>query len=156
MSRSSDRPPILVLPPVLVGGVLLAGVLVHYWLWTVTPFPITISRILGFAIFVMAGILANFSHNAMVRAGTNVLPTRPSTALVQDGPYRFTRNPLYIAAMGVYIGVALWVDGLVPLLLAPVVLFGLHFGIVKREEGYLETKFGDNYRAYRAKVRRWI
>lgn len=156
MTQSDDRPSILVLPPILVAGLLLAGLLVHYWIWTVTPFPLIPSRVLGFVIFVGAGLLAHASQNAMVRAGTNVLPTRPSTALVVDGPYRFTRNPLYVAAMGVYLGVALWIDGLFPLFLLPVVFAGLHVAIVRPEERYLESKFGEDYRAYQARVRRWI
>jgi len=156
MRSSGDRPQILVLPPVLVGGILLAGVLLHYWVYTVTPFAIIPARVSGFVIFVSSGLLANWAQNSMTRVGTNVLPTRPTTAIVADGPYRYTRNPLYIAAMGVYIGVTLWVDGLIPIVLFPVVFVGLQWGIVKPEERYLEQKFGDVYREYKARVRRWI
>src|SRR6266566_4054379 len=99
--QEPDRPHILVLPPILVGGLLLGGVSVHYWLWTVTPFPIVPARILGVVLFVSAGVLAHAAHNAMKRAGTNIFPTQPALALVSDGPFRRTRNPLYIAAVGV-------------------------------------------------------
>jgi len=101
-------------------------------------------------------MLAHYAHKAMTRAGTNVFPTLPALALVTDGPFRYTRNPLYIAASGVYVGVALWVDGLVPLLLFPLVVILLHYAIVLPEERYLETKFGESYRAYRSRVRRWL
>ncbi len=156
MVPSPDRPQILVLPPVLVGGTMLIGVLLHYWVWPVTPFPIVPARSVGVALFIGAGLLAYIAHNAMTRAGTNVFPTQPALALVTDGPFHYTRNPLYIAASGVYLGVALWVDGLVPLLLFPLVVTLLHYAIVLPEERYLETKFGESYRTYRSRVRRWL
>jgi protein-S-isoprenylcysteine O-methyltransferase Ste14 len=135
---------------------MLTGFLLHYWVWPITPFPIVPARTLGAALFLAAGLLANSAHNAMTRAGTNIFPTQPTLALVTDGPFRFTRNPLYVAASGVYLGVAFWVDGLVPLLLFPLVWVGLHYAIVLPEERYLDAKFGEPYRTYRAHVRRWL
>lgn len=79
----------------------------------------------------------------MRRAGTNIRPDQPTLALVLDGPFRFTRNPLYIAAIGLCVGVALFVDGLAPFVVLVPVLAVLHWGIVLREERYLEAKFGD-------------
>ena len=156
MTKAVDAPQILVLPPVLVGGTLLLGVPIHYLVWTVTLLPAPLARVLGFTLFVAAGLLAHLAHNAMKRVGTNVLPTRPTLALATDGPYRFTRNPLYIAAIGVYLGVTFWVDGLAPLLLVFPMAWLLHHGIVLPEERYLETKFGDAYASYRSSVRRWL
>lgn len=155
MPPSADRPDILILPPILVGGTLLIGVLLD-WLHPIPLFPLLPARVLGVTIFVLGGVLAHFAENAMRRAGTNIFPTQPAVALVTDGPFRFTRNPLYIAAVGVYLGVALWVDGLAPFLLLVPVLLLLHWGIVLREERYLELKFGGVYRAYRGRVRRWL
>src|SRR5437773_11833754 len=103
MTRGADTPDIVVLAPVLVGGALIVGILVHYLLWTVTLLPTVLARVLGVAVFVSAGILAHFAQLAMKRVGTNVFPTQPTLALATDGPYRFTRNPLYIAAIGVYL-----------------------------------------------------
>ena len=153
---ATDVPDIMVLPPVLVGGVLLIGVLVHYELWTVTLLPTVLARVLGVGIFISAGLLAHFAQLAMKRAGTNVLPTQPTLALATDGPYRFSRNPLYVAAIGVYLGVTLWVNGLAPLLLMLPMTWLLHWGIVLREEDYLRRKFGHTYEAYRTAVRRWL
>lgn len=140
----------------LVGGTLIAGILIHYMLWTTQMLPVVPARVLGFVVFVSAGVLAHLSHLAMQRVGTNVLPTRPTLALATDGPYRYSRNPLYIAAIGVYLGVALWVNGWVPLVLLLPVIWVLNRGIVLREEQYLERKFGEEYLAYRSRVRRWI
>jgi protein-S-isoprenylcysteine O-methyltransferase Ste14 len=156
MASSKDAPNIVILPPVLVGGTLLVGVALHYIVWPVTLLPVVVARVLGFLVFASAGVLAHSAHLAMQRAGTNILPTQPTLALATDGPYRFTRNPLYLAALGVYLGVTLWVDGLAPLLLLLPVAWLLHWGIVLREEIYLEAKFGAAYDAYRAHVRRWV
>lgn len=156
MEPSRDVPDIVVLPPVLVAGTLLIGVLIHYALWTVTLLPTVLARVLGVAVFISAGVLAHFSQLAMTRVGTNILPTQPTLALAIDGPYRFSRNPLYVAAIGVYLGVTLWVNGLAPLLLMLPMTWLLHWGIVLREERYLQSKFGDAYQSYRSTVRRWL
>ena len=154
--RIGDVPDILVLQPVLVGGTLLVGVLIHFAIWTVTLLPDAVARALGVAVFTSAGALAHFAQLAMKRVGTNVLPTRPTSALATDGPYRFSRNPLYLAAIGVYLGVTLWVNGLAPLVLMIPMMWLLHWGIVLPEERYLTSKFGDTYRSYQLRVRRWL
>src|SRR5207247_10160370 len=126
------------------------------WRCAGPPSPSATPIILGPAVLAPAGVLAHAAPNAMKRAGTNIVPTQPALALVSDGPFRRTRNPLYIAAVGVYLGVALWVDGLVTFLLLPIVLAGLHWAVVMSEERYLEWKFGDAYRAYQSQVPRWL
>ena len=156
MAGERDAPDIVVLPPVLVGGTMIVGLIVHYLLWQVNVLPMLLSRILGVVVFVSSGILAHLAHRAMQRAGTNVLPTQPTLAIATDGPFRFTRNPLYIAAIGVYLGVTLWVNSLVMLLAIIPMALVLHRGIVLREERYLSAKFGGEYDAYRARVRRWL
>lgn len=92
----------------------------------------------------------------MKAAGTNVNPGLPTTAVVSTGPFRYTRNPLYLSALGLYLGAApatntVWLL----VLLIPLVLI-LDVGIVRREERYLEAKFGEPYRAYKKQVRRWV
>jgi protein-S-isoprenylcysteine O-methyltransferase Ste14 len=101
-------------------------------------------------------VIAMWGRRVMEQAGTNVNPTLPATALVASGPFRFSRNPLYVAITLIYVGLALLTNAFwVLVLIVPVVLL-LHFGVVRREERYLETKFGDTYRAYRSRVRRYI
>ncbi|MEO5818179.1 MAG: isoprenylcysteine carboxylmethyltransferase family protein [Gemmatimonadaceae bacterium] len=157
MSRPSDDvPDVVVLPPVLVGGTLLLGLGLHYFFWSITLFPVLLARLAGVGIFVASGILAHTAHRAMQRVGTNVLPTQPTLALALDGPYRHTRNPLYLAAIGFALGVCLWVDGLVPLVLLLPMTAILHFGVVLREEAYLLAKFGEQYEVYRRAVPRWF
>jgi protein-S-isoprenylcysteine O-methyltransferase Ste14 len=92
----------------------------------------------------------------MRRAGTNVRPDRPTLVIVSDGPFRFTRNPLYLAAIGIYVSITLLVDALWPLVLLGPMLVLLVKGVVVREEQYLAAKFGDEYRNYKTRVRRWL
>ena len=90
------------------------------------------------------------------RAGTDPLPMRPTTALVLSGPYRFTRNPMYLGMALIYLGFALLFDLTWALLLLPLVLLVIRTQVNAREERYLEAKFGEEYRAYRRRVRRWL
>jgi protein-S-isoprenylcysteine O-methyltransferase Ste14 len=92
----------------------------------------------------------------MQNAHTNVNPTRPVTAIVTEGPFRFTRNPLYLGFTLFYTGVTLLVNSLWMVLLLPFVLFLMTFSVIEREERYLERKFGEQYLAYKRRVRRWL
>ena len=92
----------------------------------------------------------------MVRAGTNVPPNKPTVTIVTGGPFRFTRNPLYLGGTLVYLGFAMVLGSVWLLwLFVPMVLV-LRWGIIHREERYLEAKFGEVYLAYKARVRRWL
>ena len=92
----------------------------------------------------------------MEHAGTSLSPLLPAKALVTAGPFRFTRNPLYLARTLLYVGLALVMDTPWPLLtLVPVVLL-VHYGVVLPEERYLEARFGHTYESYRTRVRRWL
>ena len=92
----------------------------------------------------------------MRRAGTNIRPDRPATVIVTDGPFRFSRNPLYLSLTLVYVGIASMMNALWPLLLLVPLLLIVQRGVVLREERYLEAKFGETYRSYKTRVRRWF
>jgi protein-S-isoprenylcysteine O-methyltransferase Ste14 len=104
---------------------------------------------LGIALF--AAALLNFH-----RARTSLIPVKPTTAIVESGPYRFTRNPMYVSMTLIYLGVTLWIDSIWPLVFLPIILFTVQRAVIAREERYLEAKFGEAYRGYKARVRRWI
>ena len=92
----------------------------------------------------------------MLAAETNINPFKPTTSIVSTGPFRFTRNPLYLAMTLIYLGLTLVANtGWCFPLLIPVLLL-IHFGVVAREERYLERKFGESYREYRLRVRRYL
>ena len=89
-------------------------------------------------------------------AGTNIPPSLPTTALVVDGIYRRTRNPLYLGMTLVYLGVGVAAGSIWAIVLVVPLLWIINSGVIVREESYLERKFGDAYRAYKARVRRWV
>jgi protein-S-isoprenylcysteine O-methyltransferase Ste14 len=92
----------------------------------------------------------------MTRTGSNVPTSLPTTTIVETGPYRFMRNPIYLGMFLGLAGLAIAFDNL--WLLATLVPFALviRYGVVAREAAYLERKFGDVYRHYRARTRRWL
>jgi len=158
MSKSlQNHPDVIVFPPVILATALVLACMLQ-WLWppgalanVSQSWRITIGCVL-----VVAGVsLAAAGRRALTRLGTNVSPLRPTTALATNGVYEWTRNPLYTGGTAVMIGIAFIfaLDWLL-LLMAPALLI-LHFGVVHREEQYLEQKFGDSYREYKASVPRY-
>jgi protein-S-isoprenylcysteine O-methyltransferase Ste14 len=141
MARNPDTARIIMFPPALVGGMMILGYLLHLF-HPIAPLSPRVARGVAAVLLLLSVALAVAAQRVMRRAGTSVLPTRPTTALVTEGPYRWTRNPIYLAELGVYLAVASWVNGLAPLLLFPVLFLLLDWGVVRREEGYLSAKFG--------------
>ena len=90
------------------------------------------------------------------RAGTSMVPMNPTTALVTSGPYRFTRNPMYLGMAFLYIALALALGVIWALPFLPVVIAAVDRLVIAREEPYLEARFGEEYRAYKRRVRRWL
>ncbi len=90
------------------------------------------------------------------RAGTSMVPMRPTTALVTSGPYRVTRNPMYVGMACLYLGLALSLGVIWALALLPIVLLMVDRLVIVREESYLEARFGVEYREYTSRVRRWL
>lgn len=141
-------------PPLIFGVPLVGGLLLDRW--HPLPFlPAEWASRIGIPIFL--GFLVGFpAVLAFRRAATSPNPWRPSTALVTSGPYRFTRNPMYLGMLLLYLGGSCWGNSLWPIFFLPFVLGIMQFGVILREEAYLEAQFGDAYREYRARVRRWL
>jgi len=142
-------------PPLIYGGTLLLGLL----LGTVLPTPFIsapLRWIVAFVFLALAAVFVAWPILLMTRAGTSPIPETPTTAIVTRGPYAFTRNPIYLGMAFGYAGVAIGVNSLLTLLLLIPVLFVINRGVIEREERYLERKFGDSYRQYKARVRRWL
>lgn len=155
MTRSPDSPGVVVFPPVLFVATLVAGLILHC-LRPVAVLPALVARLVGIVVLVASGLLVRSAGAAMRRAGTDPRPDHPSLAIVTDGPFRFTRNPMYVGTTGLYVAVGLLVNALWPLVLVLPMLAVLHWGVVRREERYLEGKFGEPYRLYRLRVHRWV
>ncbi len=110
----------------------------------------------GSAAAVLGASLGLATILALKRAGTQLRPDRPTTALVTSGPFRYTRNPAYVGATLIYVGAALAARSVPALTFLPIALVVLERGVVEREERYLEQRFGDAYRSYKAAVPRWF
>jgi protein-S-isoprenylcysteine O-methyltransferase Ste14 len=158
MSNSSqDHPNVIIFPPIILATTVALGCILQ-WFW---PIGLLTSmgqawRIpVGAGVFLAGVLLAATGRRAMVRLRTNVSPLLPTTALATDGIFRWTRNPLYSGGTLMMLGVAFVfaLDWLLLLILPSVLI--LHFGVVRREEDYLERKFGDQYRHYKASVARY-
>jgi len=109
------------------------------------------------AVLVAAGFgLVAWASTRFSRAGTNVPTNRPVEALVTDGPYRFSRNPIYVGGTLVLLGIAVLTRSFGMVLGLVVFLAVMNGLVIKREERLLDRLFGEPYRAYRAKVRRWL
>ena len=142
-------------PPLIYAAGLVAGFLSY----TVFPLRIpfgAVTAVLGLCLIGMGVLLAAAGFRAMNRVGTHVDPFKPTTALATDGPFRITRNPLYLSLTLLYGGIALFANLLWAILFLPIVLLIMRRGVIDREERYLEQKFGEVYLRYKRSVRRWL
>ena len=122
---------------------------------TVTLFPH--ARYVAGAVLFIIGLLIGIAGVRGLRAAaTNISTDLPTTALVVDGIYGQSRNPLYLAMTLAYIGLAVAAGSAWAIALLLPLLVLMHVGVISREEGYLEREFGDMYRQYKSRVRRWL
>jgi len=150
-----DHPGVLAPAPILFGVAFLFGTLLH-GLFPRPALPLGMAPLTGLALLCSGAVLAVWSRRTMEAASTNVNPSRPATTLVVTGTFGFSRNPMYVARTLLYLGLGLMVNALGILVALVPLLFVMHYGVIKPEERYLEAKFGDAYRRYRTRVRRWL
>jgi protein-S-isoprenylcysteine O-methyltransferase Ste14 len=154
--QSSETAGVIAPPPLIFAGGFLAGLLIDHALPASRPLPAPLRRVLA-PTLLAGGVLAMLAAiRTMVRAHTTINPAAPVAALVTAGPFRFTRNPIYLGDTLVYTGLSLALGRRGPLVLLPGVLALIDRGVIRREERYLERRFGAPYRDYRARVRRWL
>jgi protein-S-isoprenylcysteine O-methyltransferase Ste14 len=143
------RPPLIYLAGI-------AGGLVLHSAW---PCPMAAGapvRFLGVALVLASILLFVLSVRRFRAAGTPVPARKPTTAIVRTGPYRYSRNPIYLAFSLLQLGIAIWIGSWWLIATLAVALAIIHFVVVPREEQYLVARFGDEYRDYKAAVRRWL
>jgi len=156
MDDRADTAQVIVRPPLAWGLAVIAGLALD-WLVPLRFLPAGLpARVIGAIVFVVALALFAWAIVTITRAGSNVPGNRPTTTIVASGPYRFTRNPIYLGMFLGLIGLAIAFDTLWLLLMLVPFALVIRYGVVAREEAYLERKFGDVYRGYRARVRRWL
>jgi protein-S-isoprenylcysteine O-methyltransferase Ste14 len=143
----------VVAPPPLI---FLAGILVALGLEELAPIEVALPAWAGMVLVGLALVVFLWSLSRFLRAGTPVSPHRPTRTLITSGPYRVSRNPLYVALTGTQTGIALWTDNAWMLGMLLPLLFVMRYGVIAREERYLEARFGAAYLEYKRRVRRWL
>lgn len=164
-----DTPGVIAPPPLIYLGFLLAGwglaelgarpeaVEAGFgWLAAGFNLPVEVRRSVALTLIIAGLLLDGMAAGLFRRRGTAVEPWKPSTALITDGLYRFSRNPIYLGFAITYLGFAIAMDSWVVLLLLLPCLAVVDRFVIQREERYLAARFGAGYEAYRGKVRRWL
>lgn len=154
-----EKPNRIPWPPLLYGGLAVAAMLLQAW-WPL-PWPLPGSwgqpLFIAGAVLFIAGLAADLGTMLLfVRRSANILPHRPATRLITDGPFRFSRNPIYTGNTLMLAGAGLAFSALWLLLAAAAAAIATHYLAVLREEAHLDAKFGEEWRAYAATTPRWL
>ena len=156
-SGAPDVAGVIALPPLIFLAFLAAAAVLEAIVPLPAPVAHSLARYVAGAVLAASGfVMIAIGTRRFAAAGTNIPPTLPTTALVVDGIYGRTRNPLYLGTTLIYLGLSVAAGSLWAIELLVPLLWVINVGVVKREERYLERKFGDAYRDYKARVRRWI
>ena len=142
-------PPLVYIVPLVVGAALDGRRRVPF-------LPSRAARALGWPLIGFGVAFNAWFLRTIRRDGVPIRTNRPVPKLATGGPFRYSRNPSYLALAAVYAGVAILRNSLWTMLLLPLVVFVIRREVIGREERYLERAFGEEYRAYRARVRRWL
>lgn len=152
-----DHPGVIAPPPFIFAAFLAAGWGIDQWLGTGTISDTALwQKALAVGLIVVGLGVEMWAGGLFHKAGTNVIPYKPATALVTDGPYRFSRNPMYVGFALTYLGLAFGLNTPVAIALLLPCLVVMTWGVIGREERYLEGKFGQAYVDYKKRVRRWL
>lgn len=150
-----EKGPVPFPPPAIYVAGLLFGIVAELIESTPSLHP-AITIIAGAAFIGLSIYLDGSATKLFVKNKTQVIPWRPASTLVIEGPYRFTRNPMYLGMACLYIGIAFSFGLLWAFAFLPMVILLVDRTVIAREEPYLEKKFGDAYITYKRSVRRWI
>jgi len=155
MTHSDHGPGIMIPPPLIY----IIGFLFAYILDRLYPIPMLgppLSIVLALLAVTPSAVLGLWSLLEFWRARTNPLPHKPTSSLVIVGPYRVTRNPMYVSLSLIYVSFGFLLSMAWSFVVFPAVIFIVNIYVIGREESYLEAKFGEQYRAYKKQVHRWL
>ena len=150
-----DVPQVKIYPPVVVAAAIAFGLLMQF----LFPFPLIALPFLkgiGFMLTLAALLLIWWCTTTFRNVGTHTDPTHPTLDLINHGPYEYSRNPVYLSFLLLTFGIGLWVGTLWLIILDIVQYLVLDRAVVVHEEQYLSRKFGERYKRYCEKVRRWL
>lgn len=158
MTDTRDTAGVIAPPPLLAVAAIVLGLLLD-WLLPAYVLIVLLSWgtriILGLELIVAGLALMIVARRTFLAAGTNVEPWKPSTMIVTTGVFAWLRNPMYVGGTAALLGLAILLASDWMVVMTAIMALTLHFGVVKREERYLEAKFGEAYLRYKAKVPRY-
>ena len=155
MSDERDNPGIRVPPPLIYVGPLILGLMLDRRRHV--PFlPRGVTRGLGWTLLGGGAVLNGWFLRTIRKTDVPIRTDKPVPRLTTDGPFRYTRNPSYLALAMIYAGIASVLNSLWAIILLPLVVMVMQREVIGREERYLERTFGEEYLAYKGKVRRWV
>lgn len=146
-----------IIPPPLIFVICILLAFLLHWLWPAYIFSgyLWVRIPIGGHLLFISGIMAIHAFRQMKKLNTQIGFDASTTAIVTEGPFRFSRNPLYLSLIILYLAITFLFGSLWFILLLCIMIF-LFIDIVKSEEYYLESKFGESYLNYKNKVRRWV
>ena len=152
-----DRAAVVFPPPLIFAALLGIGLLLEYilplklYIWPLLP-----RIIIGGILFLISGYFALGAFKVLIKNKTPFDPAKSTVKLVREGPFRISRNPMYLALLILLFGIAVLMGSVWLFLSVAALFFTLHYGVVQPEEAYLARKFGDDFEDYRLSVRRWL
>jgi len=152
----ADNPGVILLPPIIYLVPLFVGIALRFF-WHIPLLPDnSVSVPSGLVLAFMGVFLMVTAVSTFKKFGEEPDPRESTYNIVMDGPFKYSRNPMYLAFTIIYVGVTIAINTWWPFIFLPFVLTTMHFGVILREEAYLEKKFGKDYVEYKKSVRRWL
>ena len=155
MQKNKDSANIIVSPPLIQLGCVASGGILQ-WLWPATVIPGVIRMPAGIALIFLGIGVAFWAGREFRKAGETPNPRSSTSTLITSGPFDYTRNPLYLAISLIHAGIGIAANSMWILIMLIPALFLMMYGVILREEKYLENKFGEEYLKYKKSVRRWL
>jgi protein-S-isoprenylcysteine O-methyltransferase Ste14 len=153
--EASAGPGIHLPPPVIYLAALVIGSVLDYQ-WPLSPLLGSSRYVVGSIIALAGGLIMPPVLVRFRRSGTTIDVRKPATALITEGPYRFSRNPIYVSLTLLYLGIGTLLNNAWILILVAPVFLVMNLWVVSREERHLEATFGEEFLRYKAAVRRWL
>jgi protein-S-isoprenylcysteine O-methyltransferase Ste14 len=154
--ENADNPGVIAFPPFILLASAAISSLVHFFLIQLPIMSYRACLVCGIIVVILAPTLALSAIVTMKKAGTNVNPSEPALTIVRGGPYRFTRNPMYLALCLLQIALGFFLNDRITLLFVVPLALIMHYGVILREERYLTAKFGEPYLELKREVHRWL
>lgn len=156
MNPDIRRPRTLILPPLPYAIALFLGWWLHHNLVSLTWDWGSVTHLLGWLLITLGIILLGWTSITLWQHRTTVNPYKAVTHLCTNGPFHYSRNPIYVGDWLIFIGISVLLSTWWPLLFSPLIWVVLRYFVIRYEEAHLEAKFGSAYQNYQTQVRRWL